>query len=294
MAKNGNEDRTCPLNETLTHVPRMALLIHHPSILNGARSAFNHSDIPVLEIGQILLDRTSHLNNRFHRVFNEIHMKVYIETPKRGSRHGDLLQSEEMKWRNDFPLPSNEENEKSFDVIRARHRAKGLAIKLSLDLIRIEESGQHDIAVVMAMDREIAPAIEYLINKYRSGQSGLEIETASWNRPIALVGEDYRRDVQHHVISKNDYYEARESYLSRHQKSKEEPDSEGWTQIVEEAVRMTQGIDGWALASEVGNWLKENKPRFDSHKYGRKTVYRLVKMRPDKFTIRSDPPSIRC
>lgn len=186
-----------------------------------------------------------------------------------------------------------------------------------LDLILIAESGQYDIAVVMAMDREIAPAIEHLVDKRRDGQLDLMVETVSWSGSIpqdrSLVSDDYRSDVYHRAISENEYSEMLANYKSRLAKPYHLPrhaekaylsapkkrairysEEEEWVPIVEEAIQARQSVDGWVPADRIGTWLKANKPDFDSHNYhNRGSAFKLAETRPDIFDTRKNPACIK-
>lgn len=307
---------------------RVALLIHHPSILRGARNAYGCFDVPVLDLGRMFRDVWASRRNpkSMETLSNELHVRVYMETPYSGSKFGAQRNRDKGNWVGDFESPSSEKNE-TIEIIFSRKREKELATRLSLDLILIAESSQYDVAVIMAMDREIAPAVEYLIDKRRGGQLGLIIETASWSSSqsnadsidrLGLVHNDYRSDVPHRVVSEGEYiemlgnfrsrlkrpYHLKEPYqLSRHKKLRAEetekkpslyPDEEEWVPIVKEAIQAVKGVGGWACASAVGEWLKKNKPDFDPHNYhNRRSAYKLVGVRPDIFDIRNNPASIK-
>lgn len=288
----------------ITPHPRLVLLVHHPSIRQGAMQAFDKSEVPVLDLGRKFRDRQVALTPGSSEVSSELYVKIYMMRPGESPPWRKGLYSEKERWENDFKLPMRRKNE-HHEIVSADRGDKGLATRLCLDLILIAESGQYDTAVIMAMDREIAPGIEYLIDKRRKGQLGIKIETASWinsNSPDALVGDDYRRDVEHHIITKGDYLKMREHYLSRRdtkQRKRRErseelaQDVEKAIQDIEEAIRAEQRNDGWALSDRVTMWLNKNKPNFDLIKYNYRSAYALASDWPQKFDTRNNPPSIR-
>ena len=60
--------------------------------------------------------------------------------------------------------------------------------------------------------------------------------------------------------------------------------------MVTRAIEENSDEDGWADLANVGHYLRQLYPAFDSRTYGHKTLSQLIKSRPDLFELRQTKP----
>ena len=75
--------------------------------------------------------------------------------------------------------------------------------------------------------------------------------------------------------------------------SRNDSDSEPWTNTVKRAVEMVDSNDGWALLSTIGGNLRQLNPAFDPRTFGHKQLSQLVKSAPNVFETRGKAARIQ-
>ena len=61
-------------------------------------------------------------------------------------------------------------------------------------------------------------------------------------------------------------------------------------EMIRRAIEESAQDDGWALLANVGHYVRQLDPAFDSRTYGHKTLSQLIKSRPDLFELRQTKP----
>ena len=70
----------------------------------------------------------------------------------------------------------------------------------------------------------------------------------------------------------------------------ETDDAVAWTEMVSRAIEETSQEDGWADLANVGHYLRQLNPSFDSRTYGHKQLSQLIGSRPNLFELRQTKP----
>lgn len=65
-----------------------------------------------------------------------------------------------------------------------------------------------------------------------------------------------------------------------------EPDESDPIPLLEKALDMASGDDGWAVLSDFGNALRQLDPSFDPRSYGHNQLLKLIQAHNEKFRIR--------
>ena len=63
-----------------------------------------------------------------------------------------------------------------------------------------------------------------------------------------------------------------------------------WIEMVARAIEETAQEDGWADLGNIGSYLRQLDPAFDTRTHGHKQLSQLIRSRPDLFELRETKP----
>lgn len=253
----------------------VSCFIHIPSIWIGAREAF-HSAVPQrlevsdstswhvspLQVAKLLSARAA---SRHKEEASLASLFVYNDQAPLGWLKENQTRHTRLK------MHAAWEREAAAEGIPYRlepsdKRGKGLEVKLALDFVNLRRLPQNDIdiAVLFAMDREIAPAAEQIIRLH--GQLNIEVCIAMWATNEWLLPENIRPEIYQQIaLSYDDFSQVRDrtNYTRRVRDDIMElgvVDEKPIHQALAVMKSVITDEDGWCRATDLGQVLRDQFP----------------------------------
>lgn len=126
----GDEGSSYPQSETSVNMARIVLLIHCPSIREGAKNEFGNYEIPVLDIGRKLRNFFGK-SSQYQNIQFQLDVRAYIESLKANTEFASRRQRDKAHWEADFDSPNSDGTE-TLDIVHSRLGDKGLVVGLCL------------------------------------------------------------------------------------------------------------------------------------------------------------------